>query len=89
MQSRSRRLAVLALLFPLAVAIPALAGTNLNEVGALLVYPLIIGTAGQETFVTVTNAGPSAVVAHVAYINGDTTPIDEGGAGFCYECDFI
>ena len=86
MQSRSRRTAVLALL--LAVAIPALAGTSLNEVGALLVYPVIIGTAGQETFVTVTNAGPSAVVAHVAYINGDTTPIDDGGAGYCYECDF-
>jgi hypothetical protein len=69
-------------------AIPGLAGTNLNEVGAVLVYPVIVSTPGQETFVTVTNAGPSAVVAHVAYINGDSTPIDEGGAGYCYECDF-
>ena len=88
MQSWSRRTAVLALLVPLAVESPVLAGTSLNEVGALLVYPIIIGSAVQETFVTVTNAGPSAVVAHVAYINGDTTPISEGGAGYCYECDF-
>ena len=88
MQSWSRRTAVLALLVPLAIASPVLAGTSLNEVGALLVYPIIIGSAVQETFVTVTNAGPAAVVAHVAYINGDTTPISEGGAGYCYECDF-
>jgi hypothetical protein len=24
----------------------------------------------------------------VTYINGDTTPIGEGGAGYCYECNF-
>jgi hypothetical protein len=88
MQSRSRRSAVLALLILFAAVLPVWAGANLNEVGALLVYPLIVGSAGQETLVTVTNAGPSAVVAHVAYINGDPTPIQQGGAGYCYECDF-
>jgi len=87
MNVRSRPLVLLALV-SLAAGIPALAGADLNEVGAVLVYPVIVGTAGQETFVTVTNAGSSAVVAHVAYINGDATPIDEGGAGYCYECDF-
>jgi hypothetical protein len=64
------------------------AGADLNEVGALLVYPIIVGVEGQETFVTVTNAGTWPVVAHVSYVNGDPTPISEGGAGYCYECDF-
>jgi len=55
------------------------AGTDLNEVGALLVFPTIVaspaahdlgGMGGVETFVTITNAGPDDVVLHVSYING-------------------
>jgi hypothetical protein len=64
------------------------AGSDLNEVGALLVYPAIatLGTpAGTnlETFVTITNAGSNPVVAHVSYINGDSED-----SKYCYECDF-
>ena len=72
----------------------AYAGTDLNEVGALLVYPTIVAVpfdapgrppmSGVETFVTITNAGPNDVVAHVSYINGDM--YDE--YQYCYECDF-
>lgn len=70
----------------------AFAGTDLNEVGAVLVYPTIanlgLTVAGAplnqvETFVTITNAGPNPVVAHVSYINGDANSAD-----YCYECDF-
>ena len=64
----------------------AFAGSDLNEVGALLVYPLIVANTGfgdVETFVTITNAGPNDVVVHVSYINGD----DESYQ-YCYECDF-
>jgi len=88
MNVRSRLKVLLALVAVVVATVPALAGANLNEVGAVLVYPVIVGTTGQETFVTVTNAGPDSVVAHVAYINGDPTSIDDGGAGYCYECDF-
>jgi len=61
------------------------AGSDLNEVGALLVYPAIATVPGAaiETFVTITNAGSSPVVAHVSYINGDST-----STKYCYECDF-
>ena len=44
-------------------------GANLNEVGALLVYPTIANIGGVggvnfvETFVTITNAGPEPVWA--------------------------
>lgn len=71
-----------------ALSAPCLAGSDLNEVGAILVYPAIVGIPGQETFVTITNAGPTPVTAHVAYINGDTTPEGDGGAGYCDECNF-
>jgi hypothetical protein len=65
------------------------AGTDLNEVGAFLVYPAIIAIGpGQpaefETFVSITNAGPEHVFAHVSYINGDEGDEEQ----FCYECDF-
>jgi hypothetical protein len=71
------------------------AGSDLNEVGAFLVYPTIVAVGldderaptsmrGVETFVTITNAGPEDVVAHVSYINGDVD--DE--VQYCYECDF-
>ena len=69
----------------------AFAGSDLNEVGALLVFPTIIvsddvhdDAAGNlETFVTITNAGPNDVVAHVSYINGESD-----SSQYCYECDF-
>jgi hypothetical protein len=79
---------LLALAGALVAAGAGRAGTDLNEVGALLVYPAIIAIPGQETFVSVTNAGGSAVVAHVSYINGDPRTIAQGGAGYCQECDF-
>ena len=56
------------------------AGSDLNEVGALLVYPTIVAVsdgednksmmADVETFVTITNAGPDNVMLHISYING-------------------
>jgi hypothetical protein len=72
----------------------AFAGSDLNEVGALLVYPTIVavplnaptapaGIRGVETFVTITNAGPQDVIAHVSYINGQYESYQ-----YCYECDF-
>ena len=33
------------------------AGSNVNEVGAMLVFPVIVGVPGQETLITFTNAG--------------------------------
>ena len=70
------------------------AGTDLNEVGALLVYPTIVAApfaaektpesmSGVETFVTITNAGPNDVIAHISYINGEMESYQ-----YCYECDF-
>ena len=68
----------------------AFAGSDINEVGALLVYPAVatLGAVGAttnfvETFVTITNAGPMPQLAHVSYINGDATSFQ-----YCYECDF-
>jgi hypothetical protein len=86
--SKSKSGQVSALAGVLLAASAAHAGTSLNEVGAILVYPVIVGVPGQETFVTVTNAGATGVEAHVTYINGDQRPISEGGAGYCYECNF-
>jgi hypothetical protein len=70
------------------------AGSDLNEVGAFLVYPTILaaraddarmgGMVRLETFVTSTNAGPDDVIAHVSYINGDW----DDDYQYCYECDF-
>ena len=58
---------------------------DLNEVGALLVYPAIITSPETETLVTITNAGPDPVLAHFNYINGDNGP---DSAGYCKECNF-
>jgi hypothetical protein len=62
----------------------AVAG-DLNEVGALLVYPVIITSPDTETLVTITNAGPDPVLAHFNYINGDDGP---DSVGYCRECNF-
>ena len=43
-----------------------------------------IGIDGQETFITITNAGPQNVVVHVSFINGDATSYE-----YCFECDFL
>jgi hypothetical protein len=63
------------------------AGTSLNEVGAVLVYPAIAtfddnNPGNVETFATITNAGGHDVNVHMAYINGDSSD------RYCYECDF-
>ena len=84
-----RNLAVAGLLAVLLVApAPTKAGTDLNEVGAFLVYPLVasfsFGDLGTvETFVTITNALDEDIIAHVSYINGDYYD-----PTYCYECDF-
>ena len=73
----------------------AFAGSDLNEVGALLVFPNIVAMpsnssletadlmAGVETLVTVTNAGPDDVVLHISYVNGQeymfNGAVSEGG----------
>ena len=73
----------------------AFAGSDLNEVGAMLVFPTIVadddmfvmgehGGNKIETFVTITNAGAAEVYAHVSYINGEDRHYDDA----CYECDF-
>jgi hypothetical protein len=62
-----------------------LRASDLNEVGALLVYPAIVAVPGTETLVTITNAGPELVLAHFNYINGDDGPESEG---YCAECNF-
>jgi hypothetical protein len=87
---RSMKGLIAALAVAMLLSTGAFAGADLNEVGAFLVYPAIVGAAQMgapgevETFVTITNAGPSDVVAHVSYINGDEN--DEWQ--YCYECDF-
>jgi hypothetical protein len=87
---------ILAGLMLLLAAGGANAGTDLNEVGAFLVYPLVAsfsfgsadwsyneGSSVVETFVTITNASNSSISAHVSYINGDWYDYT-----YCYECDF-
>ena len=95
---RSIKTFVAALAVAMLLSTGAFAGADLNEVGALLVYPVIWAAPGYqvpadddggvmgglETFLTITNAGPDDVVAHVSYINGDM--YDE--YQYCYECDF-
>ena len=83
----------------------AFAGSDLNEVGALLVYPNVVALgdspdkrplAEVETFVTITNAGPNDVNAHVSFINGEefvgngvvNSDAWEPNPTYCYECDF-
>jgi len=87
---RSIKSLIAGLAMALLLSTGAFAGSDVNEVGAMLVYPAIAtlegivpGTNFVETFVTITNAGPLPVAAHVSYINGDA---DDNQ--YCYECDF-
>ena len=87
---RNTKTVIAGLALALLLAPAASAGTDLNEVGALLVYPTIIASssghmARVETFATITNAGPDDVVAHVSYINGDA----DDSVNYCNECDFM
>lgn len=76
----------------LLVSAGAFAGTDLNEVGAFLVFPVIVAAtssdswdvnADYETFVSITNASLLYRSVHVSYINGD-----EDSNQYCFECDF-
>ncbi len=89
---RSIKNLVAGLAMALLVVTGAFAGSDLNEVGAALVFPLVValdddpllpGAGNYETYVTITNASEEAVFAHIAMINGDSDD-DE----YCYECDF-
>jgi hypothetical protein len=86
---RNLKTAIAGLALAMLLVPGASAGTDLNEVGALLVYPLIMATnagpmARVETLATITNAGPFDRIAHVSYINGDSTD----SVNYCNECDF-
>ncbi len=67
----------------------ASAGTDLNEVGAFLVYPAVVALPGAieaETYIAIVNANTAATNAHVSFINGFEIP--GLTAPECYECDF-
>jgi hypothetical protein len=91
---RSIKSLVAAIAVAMLLSTGAFAGSDLNEVGALLVFPTVVAISDDddskddalaevETFVTITNAGPDAVVAHVSYVNGESD-----SSQYCYECDF-
>ncbi len=67
----------------------ASAGSDLNEVGAALVFPAIVALEGPaapviyESYATITNASENPVTAHISFINGDSTD----AANYCDECD--
>jgi hypothetical protein len=82
MRSMKRMVAGLAMALAVTAGV-SFAGSDLNEVGALLVYPYVIGIDDSETFLTITNAGTTGVTAHVSFINGS-----ERHDEYCYECDF-
>jgi hypothetical protein len=96
---RSIKTLIAGLAVALLLSTGAFAGSDLNEVGAMLVFPTIVadddlfvmgdneGNYGNkiETFVTITNAGSDEVFAHISYING-ADPWDDYES--CYECDF-
>jgi len=91
---RNLKTLVAGLIAAMLLSTGAFAGADLNEVGAFLVYPVIVAKGGEtesttadlggvETLVTITNAGPNDVVAHISYINGEYDSYQ-----YCYECDF-
>ncbi|MCP3994386.1 MAG: hypothetical protein GY722_04870, partial [bacterium] len=86
---RSIKNLVAGLAMALLVSTGAFAGSDLNEVGAALVYPAVVAFADGnpqvlESYLTITNASIEPVNAHISYINGDSDDLVE----YCYECDF-
>ena len=73
------------------------AGTDLNEVGAFLVYPAVaafgqagahaIGIGEIETYLSIVHTGDSDVNAHVVFINGNDR-YDSYGSEYCFECNY-
>ncbi|MCP3979810.1 MAG: hypothetical protein GY716_10850 [bacterium] len=69
------------------------AAADLNEVGALLVFPAVTtfnanNPAGlTETFMTITNTGANDVVAHGSFIDGSMDP-NNNNFQSCQECNF-
>ncbi len=80
---------MLAVLLALLAPGRAVAGSDLNEVGAFLVFPAVfalsVPTNDLETYLAIVNTDSAAVTAHVSFINGLALP---GTAPECYECDF-
>ena len=87
MRSNKLIMAVLAIALLFGSTGTSNAGTDLNEVGAFLVYPLVSsivsGGGTFETYIAIVNTGSSNVVAHLAYINGD-----EDSDEYCFECNY-
>ncbi len=86
---RSIKSLIAGLAMALLVSTGAFAGSDLNEVGAALVYPAVVAFADGnpqvlESYLTITNASIEPVNAHISYINGDSDDLVE----YCYECDF-
>jgi hypothetical protein len=74
------------LLLALGFVPQAVAGPDLNEVAAFLVFPGVAAISSGlnvETFLTFTNTSTDAIIAHVSFINGDTDSPQN-----CYECNF-
>jgi hypothetical protein len=84
MRSVTKLIAGLALALLLATGVQA---SDLNEVGAFLVYPAVVAVEGVnsewETFISITNAINEDFDVHVSYINGDSQSVE-----YCWECDF-
>jgi hypothetical protein len=68
------------LVLALVVGAGTLAGSDVNEVGAVLVFP-VVGL--DPTAVSITNAGGRNFVLHFSFINGDSD------GDYCYECTFF
>lgn len=66
----------------------AVRAADLNEVGAVLVYPLIQAVANTETLVTVTNTGMASLTLHVSLIDGFEGTPQHPNPQYCSECDF-
>ena len=71
------------------------AGTDLNEVGAFLVYPAVIainqGMTNVETYLSIVHTGDTDVSAHIVFINGQQfigSDPDDFNPEYCFECDY-
>jgi hypothetical protein len=61
---------------------------DVGEVGALLVYPVVLAYPGHESLLTLTNTSSDSIVAHVAFIDGDAGTHQFPNSNYCSECDF-